>query len=654
MRNDDPHVGPAKNSGLHEPFDVGPRPSPWLARLSDPDLALACMFALGSTQGVVVMSLPHWRTESAAIVLGVAVAGGLMAPLIWLLRGRLRGWSRQLGLVIGTAATTLAVFGCGAQPSTLSAAYFYFLVTLYAAAYFRPWSAAIHVSLVGVLYAAVLALHPAPAFPAQWIQTMSALAVVALIVGGFAAHVRSSAIALTDETFHDGLTGLANRARFLDRLDHAMAHARTSETSIAVLFMNLDDFKDVNDALGHRGGDQLLIAAARRLEATTDAPTFLARFSGDEFAALIEGDQASERAELLAGQLVAAFDLPFQVSGAQPLVGISIGIGVGKVGTDSAGNVLLDADLAMYEAKMRGKRCYVNANPGMLGAALAHLALVADLRRGLAEQQFEVFYQPIVSASSGRPTGAEALVRWHHPVRGLVLPGEFIDTAETAGLITELGMWVLGQACSQAQFWRCTRGLTAESFYVSVNLSPRQLADPTLIPGVGRALRESGLPPSALVLEITESSLMSDFETGLARLRDLKQMGVRLALDDYGTGYSSLSRLRRLPVDIVKVDKSFVDQVCESREGSALVRSITDVTRTIGLISVAEGVETAGQCQALAELGCDAFQGYFFAKPAPAPDTTAVLRRLFESSPPTSAAPPAHNRLDRAFSWRHR
>lgn len=586
------------------------------------------MFAVGGAQGLVILARPHWSISSPGIVLSVAILASLAAPLTWLLRHHFRPWTRQVALVSGTAATSLAVYGCGAQPSSMSGAYLYFLVVLYAAAYFRPVVAAGHVGLVGASYAVVLLLRPTSAALVQWIQAMSEFVVVALIVAGFASYVRGAAAALAEQAFRDALTGLANRARFLDRLDHALADADRRLTSIAILFMDLDEFKQVNDTLGHPIGDQLLIAAARRLASITPATATLARLGGDEFALLIDPSPTTQVAEDVAAEIVAAFEAPLEIGSDDLTIGISVGIAVRGPGGDAATDVLRNADLAMYEAKRNGKGRYEIARAGMQDEALAHLRLVSDLRRALEEGQFEVFYQPIVAAGTGLPIGAEALVRWWHPQRGLVMPDQFIAAAEASGIILPLGAWVLREACTHAQAWLLAGGVVDETFYVSVNVSPRQLSDPTFVDTVRGILRESGLASSALVLEITESSLMSDFDAGLARLRDVKQLGLRIALDDYGTGYSSMSRLRQLPVDIVKIDKSFVDDLADTGEAAALVRSIVDVTHALGIQCIAEGVETRAQYRILQDLGCDAIQGRLFAPAAPASRTGVTLQNL--------------------------
>ena len=497
-------------------------------------------------------------------------------------------------LGIGTAATSLVVFSGGSGPTSVSTAYFYFWIVLYAATYLSSVAAAGHLVGVGVLYAAALAMHPRPELPSQWMLAMSALTVTTLIVGTFASRVRQGADTLNFQAFHDSLTGLANRALFLKRVDCALRRAEGREEQVAVLFLDIDDFKMVNDSLGHPAGDQLLTAFARSLDSLTRDGDILARLGGDEFAVLLESGPMPQTAEDVAVRIAKMLGTPFQLGDTEVTVGVSIGISVAQRSQGTCEGLLREADLAMYLAKQNGKGRFETIRPGMQEDALTRLALITDLRHALDSSEFAVFYQPIVGVRDGMSVGAEALVRWHHPRRGLVAPAEFVGVAESTGLIVAIGDWVLNEACRQAQAWRQAR-TTCDDFYVSVNLSPRQLAEPNVIDDVARALRRSGLPPSALVLEMTETSLTLDFDTGLVRLQALKDLGVRLAIDDFGTGFSSLDRLRRLPIDIVKIDKSFIDQIGYNGQDRVLVQSAIDVTRALDLTSIAEGVEQSDQ-----------------------------------------------------------
>ena len=439
--------------------------------------------------------------------------------------------------------------------------------------------------------------------------------------------------ALEYQAFHDTLTGLVNRALFLDRVNYVL-HQRHA-APVAAVFLDLDDFKTVNDSLGHPVGDQLLIAVAQRLASIARVGDTVARFGGDEFALLLESGPMPQTAEDIARRIEVVLRSPVLLGDIEVTVRASIGIAIGRPLDDTSATLLRDADLAMYQAKRNGKDRFEIFRPEMQDEALKRLAITTDLRHALDNGELEVFYQPIVNAHDTTPVGAEALVRWHHPRRGLVNPIDFVDVAESTGLIVPLGDWVLNQACRQARAWR-QAGVVDDAFYISVNLSARQLAEPSLVENVARALRDSGLPPDALVLEITESTLMLNFDAGFDRLQALKALGLRLALDDYGTGYSSLNRLRTLPVDIVKIDKSFIDQLTSNREGTALVQSVIDVTRALGLSTIAEGVERQDQCAQLDEMKCNHIQGYLFAKPMPPADAARLLQRLG-----THRAPPA-------------
>ncbi|MEO5900178.1 MAG: EAL domain-containing protein, partial [Ilumatobacteraceae bacterium] len=433
--------------------------------------------------------------------------------------------------------------------------------------------------------------------------------------------------ALAHQAFHDALTGLANKALFVDRISHALQRGERGATPIGVLFVDLDDFKTVNDALGHATGDQLLVAVAARFTAVAHPGDTVARFGGDDFAVLLESGEMPQAAVDMAARLTEALREPFRIGDADVTVRASIGAAIGDQRDATFDDLLRDADLAMYLAKHNGKGRFEMFRPGLQDDAHRRLSILTDLRHALDHDELEVYYQPIVRIDDAMPAGAEALIRWHHPRRGLLSPVEFIGIAESTDLIVTLGEWVLNQACRQTQAWRSSH-VVDDSFYVSVNLAARQLAEPSLVDDVASALRHSGLPPRSLVLEITESALMIDFDAGLARLRALKELGLRLALDDYGTGYSSLNRLGQLPVDIVKIDKSFIDRITLDTEGAALVRSVLDVTSALGLTSIAEGVEQPGQRDALAELGCDSIQGYLFARPTTASEAARTLLTL--------------------------
>ena len=426
---------------------------------------------------------------------------------------------------------------------------------------------------------------------------------------------------LTRQAFHDGLTGLANRALFRDRVQHALAAAGRHPTGIAVLFLDLDGFKTVNDSLGHASGDVLLLATAQRLLSCVRPGDTVARLGGDEFAVLI--DEASEQvATATAARVLKTLDEPVTIEGREVVVSASIGIVFGDIG-QGADELLRQADTAMYAAKAAGKNRYLLFEPHMHDRVLERLEIGTELQFALQRDELVLQYQPIVRLADGMIEGVEALVRWHHPRKGVVPPGHFIPIAEESGLIEPIGRWVLDQSCRQAQAWLAggDRACT-----MSVNLSGRQLQNPTVVDDVRDALERSGLDPAALTLEITESVLMSDTAESLDRLRALKDLGIRISIDDFGTGYSSLSYLRRFPVDVLKIDKAFIDDLGRRADDTyAFVRAIVQLGHTLRLKTVAEGIEHEEQREALREIGCDFGQGYLFARPM-APEAVSALR----------------------------
>ncbi len=451
----------------------------------------------------------------------------------------------------------------------------------------------------------------------------------------FADHV---SLALTDaktldavrQAFHDALTGLPNRALFLDRLEHALARARRGQTALAVLFVDLDRFKLINDTLGHAAGDELLVQASQRLRATVREADTPARFGGDEFAILLEDNENTPDATHVAQRVIDTLQAPFNVGGREVFVSASVGIATSHAGQEDAAELLRNADVAMYRAKHQGSGGYHIFEPGMRVALLERLELEADLQRAVEQQEFTLVYQPIMSLDAPAMSGFEALVRWSHPTRGLVSPMDFIPLAEEAGLILPIGRWVLHQACQQAARWQLEY-LSDPPRTVSVNLSARQLQQAGLVDEIADALAASRLDPGCLILEITESVLIQDTEATIAKLGELKGLGVRVAIDDFGTGYSSLSYLRQLPIDILKVDKSFIDGVQESPEASAVARAIIRLGRTLSLQTVAEGIEEPTQLDALRKMHCDLGQGYLFAKPL----SSAELEELLSTTQTT-------------------
>jgi diguanylate cyclase (GGDEF)-like protein/PAS domain S-box-containing protein len=430
---------------------------------------------------------------------------------------------------------------------------------------------------------------------------------------------------LVRQALHDGLTDLPNRTLFVDRVSHALLRRRErSGGDLAVLFVDLDEFKVVNDSLGHPVGDRLLREVGLRLVPCARDGDTVARLGGDEFAILVEGPDAALTATALAERVLDALAPGIEIDGELLVVGASIGIAVLGAGPAGADELLRDADLAMYVAKRSGKNCYELYDPSMYEAAVRRRQLSAELRTAIDEDQLVVHYQPIVDLRGTRAVGVEALVRWLHPTRGMVSPAEFIPLAEETGLVVDLGRVVLRQACADVAAWR-SAGVVDDDLYVTVNLSARHLAQDSLVGDVSGALRGAGLPAANLVLEVTETTVMHDVDLTSARLAELKALGVRVAVDDFGTGFSSLSYLSRFDVDVLKVDKSFVDRLTTHDDGAVLVRAVVDLAGALGLRTVAEGIETVEQLRVLEELGCGYGQGYYFARPMPASAVAELL-----------------------------
>ncbi|MGA2211208.1 MAG: EAL domain-containing protein [Acidimicrobiales bacterium] len=432
---------------------------------------------------------------------------------------------------------------------------------------------------------------------------------------------------LKHQAFHDALSGLANRALFRDRLEHALERARRSSTSLAVLFLDLDDFKVVNDTLGHAAGDELLVAVAARLAGSLRAGDTAARIGGDEFAILLEETEGPNDACRLAERVIIELKAPVTIEDREVQVHGSIGIALSAVGAEDPSEILQAADVAMYAAKAHGKDCYEVYKPALQEAMVERLERTAELQRAVDERQFVLHYQPIVNLEGGETIGVEALVRWNHPELGQLQPKDFIPIAEETGLVIPLGRWVLEQACAQAGEWQRNHNLKGR-LRVSVNISARHFQHKGLYDDVAKAVRAADLDPTSLVLEITESVLVQDAESVIAQMLELKLLGVAFAIDDFGTGYSSLSYLKRFPIDILKVDKSFVDDVGNSIEQGALAEAIVQLGKTLHLETIAEGVEQSAQVDGLKALGCQYGQGFFFAKPLRADEIDALLPRL--------------------------
>jgi diguanylate cyclase (GGDEF)-like protein len=437
---------------------------------------------------------------------------------------------------------------------------------------------------------------------------------------------------------HDALTGLPNRTLILDRVEQMLARSRRSQTPVAALFIDLDNFKSINDTLGHGAGDELLRAVTARLNGVIRDADALGRLGGDEFVVISEELSLSAGPELVAERLLAALKQPFKL-GADKETHLSVTASIGISGGDhaSAEELLRNADIAMYRAKWDGKNRYVVFETGMQDILQNRMELEMDLREALEKDEFFLAYQPTIDLSDMSPTGVEALIRWKHPVRGVVQPDDFIPLLEETGLIVDVGKWVLEEACSQGAAWR------AGGFPIgmAVNVSGRQLDTDQLVTDIEGALTESGLDPGALTIEITETTLMRNVEETARRLTAIKKLGVRIAIDDFGTGYSSLAHLQRFPVDALKIDRSFISGLTHNQEGETLMHTLVQLGKALSIETFAEGIEQQQELSLLREQDCDSGQGFLFARPLDVAATEAFLRQNWagKSTPALVQAP---------------
>ena len=522
-----------------------------------------------------------------------------------------------LGRRLRAAAATTSLFTASAVlvhlADGLTEAHFHFFVMVGLVAMYQHWVPfGVGLAIVVAHHGVLGTLHPGAVYGSSagerhpWLW--------AAVHGGFVLAASATHLASwrlnEQQGLHDPLTGLANRVLLRETLVRLLRR----RAPVGVLFIDLDDFKDVNDSRGHAVGDQLLRAVAGRLVSCVRSEDLVARLGGDEFAVVLSGHSDARRA---AARIRAALGDPVQLEGQQVFVGASIGVADTSTSAERTGEALLrNADLAMYLAKAAGKNRIAVYADGMDRAAQDKAQLGADLAGALQAGQLEVHYQPTVALDSGRVRGYEALLRWHHPERGLVLPDVFIPLAEASGHIVSIGAWVLTTATEQAARW----SREGQPVHIAVNLSPRQLGDDTIEASVATALSSSGLPAQQLTLEITEGVLVQDVDAVTTRLGRLRALGVRVAIDDFGTGYSGLSYLRRLPVDVVKIDRSFVHDLGSSGAATTLISSIIELARSMHLDVVAEGVETAEQATILRGLRCGQAQGFLYARPLPASD----------------------------------
>ncbi|MGY1780869.1 putative bifunctional diguanylate cyclase/phosphodiesterase [Geodermatophilus sp. SYSU D01036] len=568
------------------------------------------LLRLAAVQAVVIGVVAVARGWSPAAAVGAALA--VAYPLSFSLLPNAGRTLRAAG-VTGSllAASVLLVHACDG----LTEAHFHFFVVVGLVSLYQDWvpfGLALvvvigHHGAIGTLFPHSVFDHEA-AYRDPWLW--------ALVHGGFvlaASLAHLSSWRLNErQGLHDPLTGLANRTRLLQTTAALLAR-RTGPVS--VLFLDLDDFKDVNDTRGHAAGDVLLTTVSDRLRACVREGDEVGRLGGDEFAVVVDG--GADEAAAVGERVLAALAEPVDVGGRPLAVHVSIGVAdTATAGDRRPGTLLRNADLAMYRAKALGKNRLVRYVPGMAEAAEDEVTLLQDLAAAVRADQLEVHYQPTVDLADGRTTGYEALLRWHHPERGLVPPAEFVPLAEASGAIVEIGRWVLERAVGQAAAWTAEAG---RPIGIAVNLSPRQLADDDVVALVSAVLAASGLPAAQLTLEVTEGVLLRDVDRVAGQLCALRELGVRIAIDDFGTGYASLSYLRRLPADVLKIDRSFVQDLGGDVRATALVASMIELAHNLRLEVVAEGVETSEQHAVLGGLACSHAQGFLFGRPLPAP-----------------------------------
>jgi diguanylate cyclase (GGDEF)-like protein len=440
---------------------------------------------------------------------------------------------------------------------------------------------------------------------------------------------RSRALRLVDErtdelhhqAFHDPLTGLPNRALILDRAGQMLAHARRERTPAAAFFLDLDDFKDINDTLGHKAGDQVLVVVATRLESAVRQGDTVGRLGGDEFVVLAQGASLRAGADGVADRILEALRPPIEISDSETPLTVTASIGIAEGERSTPDELLRDADIALYQAKAAGKHCAVSFSRSMQESVDDHRRLEVDLHRALDAGQFFLLYQPTVHLATGAVNGVEALIRWRHPERGIVGPDEFIPALESSGLIVPVGQWVVDTACRQGAAWE----KLGYRISVSVNVSAVQMERDRIVDDVFGALEASGFDPSLLILELTETAVMHDVQASLSRLTLLKAIGVDIAIDDFGTGYSSLAYLRQFPIDVFKVDQSFVEEMTRSSEAAAIVHTLVQLGKQLDLRIIAEGIETEDQLERLRAEGVDIGQGFLFAHPLEANGVDQLL-----------------------------
>jgi diguanylate cyclase (GGDEF)-like protein len=593
-----------------------PIPEQVWARRHDGIVKLVWLHAVGLLIATVLINPDHVEGYAGGLLVGLF---GVLAdrPLFC---QRLRACLNALALLISSSVLVHVSGG-------VIEMHFHFFVALAVIAFYQDWAVflvaigwvLVEHAVTGVLFPTAVYNHPSAwDHPWLWAGIHAAFVAAASTANLLGWRVNEQ------QALHDPLTRLPNRALFRDRVEHALARARWRTQQVAVCFLDLDRFKPINDTYGHHVGDEVLIDIAGRLRNAVRAGDTVARLGGDEFAILLEDLDEHADVMRLARRIQEALREPIQVRGRPIPLRASLGIALSEGGAADVDALIRDADVAMYSAKKRGGGRSLIFEPSMRAGLAERLELEMELRWAITNEQLAIHYQPTVNLATGEIVGVEALLRWTHRTRGPISPSVFIPMAEECGLIVPIGRWVLERACEQARRWHNAFPARAP-LAMSINVSPLQLSRDDFVQDVARTLRETGIAPGSVTLEITESALMEDTDASTAALGQLKALGVHLAIDDFGTGYSSLNYLQRMPIDILKIDRSFVDRIDQGGDELAFARAIVELARTLSLRTVAEGIELESQAECLDQLGCDLGQGFLYARAVPADEMTRLL-----------------------------